>query len=121
MSVKTFVMEQVGFEETNPFSCINESRSKLEPVGSEGETNPFSSPNESIADKTIFYQFLCAIVNKFLSFLPKYFMDVCQVFSNGASWSLGANQPIFKFKRALEQVKPNALSLRALEHGSLAI
>ncbi|KAG5593913.1 hypothetical protein H5410_035145 [Solanum commersonii] len=96
----------------------------MEPIGFEGQTDSFSSSNESQRSLWIFGDLRFRLVfgrniswtsiktlvmepvdlegqtNSFSSsYEPKW--------SNGASWSQGENGSIFKFKRALKQVKPD--------------
>ncbi|KAG5578984.1 hypothetical protein H5410_049611 [Solanum commersonii] len=47
------------------------------------------------------------VIQDSVFFLSKFFMNVNYDLINGVSWSLGATECIFKFKRAPEREKPN--------------
>ncbi|KAG5581227.1 hypothetical protein H5410_051854 [Solanum commersonii] len=129
-SAKIIIMESVGFDgQTGPFSSSNKPKSsQLVPMGkhahfqvptspeqlvTKGKSTYFSVQTSPKVGKHPFDQFLCAIVQGFLTLLLEHVDPDGQTSpfsnlndpqrSNGVSWSRLTNGPIFKFKRALKK------------------
>ncbi|KAG5605006.1 hypothetical protein H5410_026498 [Solanum commersonii] len=78
-----------------------------------GKPAYFQVQTSLIASKAILYRFSCAIIlgdSGFQNFLGKSFHGRPLRPCNGASWSEGANRPIFKFKRAKASREPIGLA-----------